>query len=145
MIYSGKCEYNFNEEKLFVLNINGHYELLYSEDDNIKNKDIFKEYINDYYYDMSKEQVPKNYKNNGNQDVKNVKEKDNCENNTMIESSSQSQKKNLIFNNDIENNQINEERELKNKNETVEINNKYKVQIKIIYDFFNFLILKNFI
>ena len=132
MIYSGKCEYNFNEEKLFVLNINGHYELLYSEDDNIKNKDIFKEYINDYYYDMSKEQVPKNYKNNGNQDVKNVKEKDNCENNTMIESSSQSQKKNLIFNNDIENNQINEERELKNKNETVEINNKYKVQIKII-------------
>ena len=131
MIYSGKCEYNFNEEKLFVLNINGHYELLYSEDDNIKNKDIFKEYINDYYYDMSKEQVPKNYKNNGNQDVKNVKEKDNCENNTMIESSSQSQKKNLIFNNDIENNQINEERELKNKNETVEINNKYKVQIKI--------------
>ena len=132
MIFSGKCEYNFNEEKLFVLNINGHYELLYSEDDNIKNKDIFKEYINDYYYDMSKEQVPKNYKNNGNQDVKNVKEKDNCENNTMIESSSQSQKKNLIFNNDIENNQINEERELKNKNETVEINNKYKVQIKII-------------
>ena len=132
MIYSGKCEYNFNEEKLFVLNINGHYELLYSEDDNIKNKDIFKEYINDYYYDMSKEQVPKNYKNNGNQDVKNVKEKDNYENNTMIESSSQSQKKNLIFNNDIENNQINEERELKNKNETVEINNKYKVQIKII-------------
>ena len=132
MIYSGKCEYNFNEEKLFVLNINGHYELLYSEDDNIKNKDIFKEYINDYYYDMSKEQVPKNYKNNGNQDVKNVKEKDNCENNTMIESSSQSQKKNLIFNNDIENNQINEERKLKNKNETVEINNKYKVQIKII-------------
>ena len=132
MIYSGKCEYNFNEEKLFVLNINGHYELLYSEDDNIKNKDIFKEYINDYYYDMSKEQVPKNYKNNGNQDVKNVKEKDNCENNTMIESSSQSQKKNLIFNNDIENNQINEERELKNKSETVEINNKYKVQIKII-------------
>ena len=131
MIYSGKCEYNFNEEKLFVLNINGHYELLYSEDDNIKNKDIFKEYINDYYYDMSKEQVPKNYKNNGNQDVKNVKEKDNCENNTMIESSSQSQKKNLIFNNDIENNQINEERELKNKSETVEINNKYKVQIKI--------------
>ena len=81
---------------------------------------------------MSKEQVPKNYKNNGNQDVKKVKEKDNCENNTMIESSSQSQKKNLIFNNDIENNQINEERELKNKNETVEINNKYKVQIKII-------------
>ena len=132
MIFSGKCEYNFNEEKLFVLNINGHYELLYSEDDNIKNKDIFKEYINDYYYDMSKEQVPKNYKNNGNQDLKNVKEKDNCENNTMIESSSQSQKKNLIFNNDIENNQINEERELKNKNETVEINNKYKVQIKII-------------
>ena len=132
MIYSGECEYNFNEDKLFVLNINGHYELLYSEDDNIKNKDIFKEYINDYYYDMSKEQVPKNYKNNGNQDVKNVKEKDNCENNTMIESSSQSQKKNLIFNNDIENNQINEERELKNKNETVEINNKYKVQIKII-------------
>ena len=132
MIYSGKCEYNFNEEKLFVLNINGHYELLYSEDDNIKNKDIFKEYINDYYYDMSKEQVPKNYKNNDNQDVKNVKEKDNCENNTMIESSSQSQKKNLIYNNDIENNQINEERELKNKNETVEINNKYKVQIKII-------------
>ena len=132
MIFSGKCEYNFNEEKLFVLNINGHYELLYSEDDNIKNKDIFKEYINDYYYDMSKEQVPKNYKNNGNQDVKNVKEKDNCENNTMIESSSQSQKKNLIFNNDIENNQINEERELKNKKETVEINNKYKVQIKII-------------
>ena len=87
MIYAGDSDYNFNDDKLFVLNINGHYELyyfyysypylskfslykiicnylplskgiklrigdkiisnnvLYSEEDNIKNTDIFKNYI----------------------------------------------------------------------------------------------------
>ena len=46
--YTGENEFNFNNDKIFLLNINGHYELLYTEEDNIKYKEIFKEYINNY-------------------------------------------------------------------------------------------------
>ena len=43
--YSGNNKYNFNKDKLFVINMNGHYELLYNEDDNCKYRDLFKKYI----------------------------------------------------------------------------------------------------
>jgi hypothetical protein len=46
--YTGRPEYNFNDDKMFVLNIKGHYELLYSEKDNNKYKSIFKKYICNY-------------------------------------------------------------------------------------------------
>ena len=49
MIYAGETDYKFNDDKIFVLNINGHYELLYSEEDNNRNIEIFRNYINDYY------------------------------------------------------------------------------------------------
>ena len=45
MIYAGETDYKFNDDKIFVLNINGHYELLYSEEDNNKNIEIFRNYI----------------------------------------------------------------------------------------------------
>ena len=46
--YSGESEYDFNDDKIFVLNIKGHYELLYTEKDNNKYKSIFNKYINNY-------------------------------------------------------------------------------------------------
>lgn len=46
--FTGRPEYNFNDDKMFVLNIKGHYELLYSEKDNNKYKSIFKKYICNY-------------------------------------------------------------------------------------------------
>ena len=132
MIYSGESDYNFNEDKLFVLNINGHYELLYSEDDNVRNNDIFKNYINDYYHNMSNEKVINKDKIEVNQVEINDKGKDNSENNTINDISSNSQDKNLIFNNIAENKLINQEQKLKEKNDVDEVKNKYKVQIKII-------------
>lgn len=46
--YTGRPEYNFKDDKMFVLNIKGHYELLYSDKDNNKYKTIFKKYICNY-------------------------------------------------------------------------------------------------
>lgn len=46
--FTGTPEYNFKDDKMFVLNIKGHYELLYSEKDNNKYKSIFKQYICNY-------------------------------------------------------------------------------------------------
>ena len=46
--FTGRPEYNFKDDKMFVLNIKGHYELLYSEKDNNKYKSIFKQYICNY-------------------------------------------------------------------------------------------------
>ena len=46
--YNGTYEYNFLNDKIFVLNITGHYELLYTENDNVKYKNIFYQYINNY-------------------------------------------------------------------------------------------------
>ena len=42
--FTGKSEYNFNNDKMFVLNVAGHYELLYSKNDNIKYQEIFEKY-----------------------------------------------------------------------------------------------------
>lgn len=46
--FTGRPEYNFKDDKMFVLNIKGHYELLYSDKDNNKYKSIFKKYICNY-------------------------------------------------------------------------------------------------
>ena len=47
--YEGESEYDFNNDKIFVLNIAGHYELLYSENDNKKYKNIFEKFICNSY------------------------------------------------------------------------------------------------
>ena len=131
MIYSGDNEYNFNDDKIFVLNINGHYELLYSENDNIKNKDIFQNYINDYY-NINTGKNSLNDKNN-NKPIKNEKEgEEKYENNILYESSSNSSKLKGHEEKKLDNNKINVNRDKENNNGEKEIKNKYNVQIKII-------------
>ena len=44
--FAGKSEYDFNNDKIFVLNVKGHYELLYSKDDYNKYQSIFQKYTN---------------------------------------------------------------------------------------------------
>ena len=147
MIYAGDSDYNFNDDKIFVLNINGHYELLYSEEDNTRNTDIFKNYINDYYSNI---RIKENIKEEINNKIENElkKEEDekeieieNHENNILIESSSipskESSNKKEKKEEDKINNIIEEEKEkeeeIKEENNNInEDKTKYKVQIKII-------------
>ena len=46
--FAGKSEYDFNNDKIFVLNVKGHYELLYSKNDYNKYQSIFQKYTNNY-------------------------------------------------------------------------------------------------
>ena len=144
MIYAGDSDYNFKDDKLFVLNINGHYELLYSEEDNIKNTDIFKNYINDYYSNIrikeNKENKEETNKKNEIELKEEQDEKENRENNILIESSpiplkemsnKKEEKEEDRINNIIEEEKEKEENNEKN-NKIKEDKNKYKVQIKII-------------
>ena len=119
MIYSGESDYNFNNDKLFVLNINGHYELLYTEEDNNKYKDIFNNYINDYY---SQNTIQKNIDNNMTLNQNNVNK--NMEENKKEEKEKEkNEEKNEI-------NPVNNEE--KNNNDEKENKNNYKVNMKII-------------
>ena len=136
MIFAGESDYNLNNNKLFVLNINGHYELLYTEDDNNKNKDIFNNYINDYYSNISiqknENKVQLNEKNNKIQEESKEEENNNYENNIVYESSKIPPNPK---NNDRElkeDNINNDEDGLKDINDLNENNLKHKVQIKII-------------
>ena len=65
--FTGISEYDFNDDKIFVLNIKGHYELLYTENDNNKYKNIFEKYI----YNEN-EDFKINEDNNNNQLAKSV-------------------------------------------------------------------------
>ena len=130
MIYSGESEYTFKEDKIFVLNINGHYELLYSENDNDKNKDIFQNYINDYY-NINFRKVSLNDENNSQQND-NKDEEEKYQNNIIYESSSHFLNKKSIEENEKVNNIDNSKEENKEDNEVSENKNKYNVQIKII-------------
>ena len=137
MVFAGESNYNFKNDKLFVLNINGHYELLYTEDDNIKNKDIFNNYINDYYSNLSLQknvnQIQTNETNNKIQkESKEEEENNNYENNIIHESSSIPPNPKQNDEELKEDNIKNSEEELKNINESNENNIKHKVQIKII-------------
>ena len=147
MIYAGNSDYDFKDDKIFVLNINGHYELLYSEEDNTKNIYIFKNYINDYYSnirikDNNKEEI-KNKNENESKQKEDEKEKENNENNILIESSSIPLKEASNIKEEKEEDKINniieeekkEEKEEEIKEENNNINddkNKYQVKIKII-------------
>jgi hypothetical protein len=140
MIYAGDSDYNFNDDKIFVLNINGHYELLYSEEDNTKNIDLFKNYINDYYSNIRIKDTKKEEINNKNKSKlkKEEDEKEKSENNVLIESSSiplkgESNKKELKAENNIKNiiDEKNEE-EINKINEKNKNIKKHRVQIKII-------------
>ena len=128
MIFSGENGYTFKDDKLFVLNINGHYELLYSEKDNDKNKNIFQNYINDYY-NINIGKIPlKDQENN----KKFENEKENYENNILYESSTNSFNAQNNQEKKIDNNIINKKEEKKDNNELKEIKKKYNVLIKII-------------
>ena len=140
MIYAGDSDYNFNDDKIFVLNINGHYELLYSEEDNTKNIDLFKNYINDYYSNIRIKDTKKEEIDNKNKSKlkKEEDEKEKSENNVLIESSSiplkgESNKKELKAENNIKNiiDEKNEE-EINKINEKNKNIKKHRVQIKII-------------
>ena len=122
MIYSGESEYTFKEDKIFVLNINGHYELLYSENDNDKNKDIFQNYINDYY-NINFRKVSLNDENNSQQND-NKDEEEKYQNNIIYESSSHFLNKKSIEENEKVNNIDNFKEENKDDNEVTENKNK---------------------
>ena len=128
MIFAGDNEYTFKEDKLFVLNINGHYELLYSEEDNTKNEDIFQNYINDYYSNINNNQIPPNETENEKQEGK----QENNENNFIYESSSIPSNEKQKNEKEKEEGKININQEKKDNNEDVEIKNKYKVKIKTV-------------
>ena len=128
MIYAGETDYKFNDDKIFVLNINGHYELLYSEEDNNKNIEIFRNYINDYYSNIRiKENKQENIKEEEDENEK-------YENNIVIESSSIPLKEQSDKKKEEDNlkDKIEKEKEEKEINNTNENKNKHKVQIKII-------------
>ena len=90
--FTGKSEYNFNNDKMFVLNVAGHYELLYSKSDNIKYQEIFEKYTYNYLTNLLVDEansiIPltktvKNIKSNNN----NLnKSKDNNKVNNLIDS-----------------------------------------------------------
>ena len=135
MIYSGDNEYTFKEDKLFVLNIIGHYELLYNEEDNNKNKDIFQKYINTYYFNMNNNKIELNEpdKKEKNEEKEEKEEKkDNFDNNALYESSSVPfvEKSNNEKNDECVSSNENEEK--KETSDIKETKNKYKVQIKIL-------------
>ena len=130
MIYSGENEYTFKEDKLFVLNINGHYELLYSENDNDKNKDIFQNYINDYY-NINFGNISLNAQNDIQQN-QNKNEEEKYENNIIYESSSNSLNKKSVEEIKEDNNIINSKEESQVNTDVTTNKNKYNVQIKII-------------
>ena len=111
--YTGTSEYNFGDDKIFVLNIMGHYELLYSENDNIKYKNIFKQYTNNYLGNLipngnKDENINKGINNNtggnednnkvntkeGDKDDNNIKNKDNNINNDDEEKNKDNNKEN---------------------------------------------------
>ena len=97
--YTGSNEYNFNKDKLFVLNINGHYELLYNENDNCKYREIFKKYINNYLKKEDNKQLSKsvniNKKINANRLIdKKCEEKSSTKNNSIYQNSSPTKKNN---------------------------------------------------
>ena len=135
MIYAGENDYNFTNDKLFVLNICGHYELLYTEEDNNKYKNIFNNYINDYYANIKikEENMPKEA-NNIKQEESKKEENENYENNNFIYESS-SIPSNIKTNDiNLKNNNLIEKREEKQKeiNDFNQTKNKYKFQIKTI-------------
>ena len=57
--FAGKSEYDFNNDKIFVLNVKGHYELLYSKNDYDKYQSIFKNYANNYLNNFTTKHTPK--------------------------------------------------------------------------------------
>ena len=135
--YTGENEFNFNNDKIFLLNINGHYELFYTEEDNIKYKEIFKEYINNYLGNsliednkkITQKVVSTEKKEDVNLDNKNVEknslEEDNYGNNFIYNSSTPKKK----INNDYYNNNISKTAILNNKNNII-FKNEYDIKNK---------------
>ena len=144
MIYDGEPDYDFKEDKFFVINVNGHYELLYTQNDNDKYKGIFQNYINDYYSNI----LINNNNNNTNdfspEEDKEMQKK-NSENNIIRENEPKNNDNDvdLNINSDtkiattlrspikIENNIIKNDEKNNNK-DNKEIKRTYKVQIKTI-------------
>ena len=148
MIFYGEPDYNFNDDKFFVLNVIGHYELLYTQKDNVKYKNIFQNYVNDYYSNIlikdnsnNESQKEKENNNNGNNRVKpennaKVEEINNekTDNEIKVINNKSSEDNNATYSIiNIKKNNMNKNDEKDNKdNDEEEQNKNYKVQIKII-------------
>ena len=139
--YNGTYEYDFLNDKIFVLNITGHYELLYTENDNIKYKNIFKHYINNYLgnaliQDYNKEnelikstEINENKNLNNKNDIKKEKEENKSKENIFIYNSSTTHNNSNLYKSPIKNNNNRNIYKSPYNNKTTNINNREPINL----------------